>query len=48
MILKYPENICMLCIPMVMHKNPSDKSIYHWDFYALLGFLNGGKSHENY
>ncbi|PQB49390.1 tetracycline resistance protein, partial [Enterococcus faecalis] len=22
----------MLCIPMVMHKNPSDKSIYHWDF----------------
>ncbi|WP_100068556.1 tetracycline resistance protein, partial [Streptococcus agalactiae] len=19
----------MLCIPMVMHKNPSDKSIYH-------------------
>ncbi|HEN2503717.1 TPA: hypothetical protein U9P26_002139 [Streptococcus agalactiae] len=21
MILKYPENICMLCIPMVMHKN---------------------------
>ncbi|EGQ1678916.1 tetracycline resistance protein, partial [Staphylococcus pseudintermedius] len=27
----------MLCIPMVMHKNPSDKSIYHWDFYALLG-----------
>ncbi|EAO0901382.1 TPA: tetracycline resistance determinant leader peptide, partial [Streptococcus agalactiae] len=24
--------------PMVMHKNPSDKSIYHWDFYALLGF----------
>ncbi|EJJ1018235.1 MULTISPECIES: hypothetical protein, partial [Pseudomonadota] len=20
------------------HKNPSDKSIYHWDFYALLGF----------
>ncbi|PQF90972.1 MULTISPECIES: tetracycline resistance protein, partial [Bacilli] len=23
----------MLCIPMVMHKNPSDKSIYHWDFY---------------
>ncbi|MBE8864115.1 tetracycline resistance determinant leader peptide [Enterococcus faecium] len=37
MILKYPENICMLCMPMVMHKNPSDKSI-HWDFYALLGF----------
>ncbi|WP_183996246.1 tetracycline resistance determinant leader peptide [Staphylococcus aureus] len=37
MILKYPENICMLCIPMVMHKI-SDKSIYHWDFYALLGF----------
>ncbi|EMG1578034.1 tetracycline resistance determinant leader peptide, partial [Enterococcus faecalis] len=37
MILKYPENIRMLCIPMVMHKNPSDKSIYHWDFYALLG-----------
>nr|WP_241216708.1 tetracycline resistance determinant leader peptide [Escherichia coli] len=36
MILKYPENICMLCIPMVMHKNPSDN--YHWDFYALLGF----------
>ncbi|HFC3667507.1 TPA: tetracycline resistance determinant leader peptide [Neisseria gonorrhoeae] len=28
----------LLCIPMVMHKNPSDKSIYHWDFYALLGF----------
>ncbi|WP_431021426.1 tetracycline resistance determinant leader peptide [Enterococcus cecorum] len=28
----------MLCIPMVMHKNPSDKSIYHWDFYALLVF----------
>ncbi|HAP8412732.1 TPA: tetracycline resistance determinant leader peptide, partial [Enterococcus faecium] len=27
MILKYPENICMLCMPMVMHKNPSDKSI---------------------
>ncbi|MFQ4874500.1 tetracycline resistance determinant leader peptide, partial [Clostridioides difficile] len=26
----------MLCMPMVMHKNPSDKSIYHWDFYALL------------
>ncbi|EAW6718340.1 MULTISPECIES: tetracycline resistance determinant leader peptide, partial [Bacteria] len=25
-------------MPMVMHKNPSDKSIYHWDFYALLGF----------
>ncbi|EMW6455526.1 tetracycline resistance determinant leader peptide, partial [Enterococcus faecium] len=24
MILKYPENICMLCMPMVMHKNPSD------------------------
>ncbi|HHZ2431577.1 TPA: tetracycline resistance determinant leader peptide, partial [Streptococcus pneumoniae] len=24
----------MLCMPMVMHKNPSDKSIYHWDFYA--------------
>ncbi|HBL3538105.1 tetracycline resistance determinant leader peptide, partial [Enterococcus faecium] len=23
MILKYPENICMLCMPMVMHKNPS-------------------------
>ncbi|TAP64601.1 tetracycline resistance protein [Streptococcus pneumoniae] len=22
----------MLCMPMVMHKNPSDKSIYHWDF----------------
>ncbi|EEE2167449.1 tetracycline resistance determinant leader peptide, partial [Salmonella enterica subsp. enterica] len=22
MVLKYPENICMLCIPMVMHKNP--------------------------
>ncbi|MDB3276713.1 tetracycline resistance determinant leader peptide, partial [Enterococcus faecium] len=21
----------MLCMPMVMHKNPSDKSIYHWD-----------------
>ncbi|HHY6882780.1 TPA: hypothetical protein ACV5YY_002189 [Streptococcus pneumoniae] len=21
-----------------MHKNLSDKSIYHWDFYALLGF----------
>ncbi|RHB86168.1 hypothetical protein, partial [Enterococcus faecium] len=20
----------MLCMPMVMHKNPSDKSIYHW------------------
>nr|WP_162783230.1 tetracycline resistance determinant leader peptide [Enterococcus faecalis] len=38
MTLKYPENICMLCMPMVMHKNPSDKSIYHWDFYALLGF----------
>ena len=36
----------MLCMPMVMHKNPSDKSIYHWDFY--FGFLNGGKSHENY
>ncbi|WP_100066623.1 tetracycline resistance determinant leader peptide [Enterococcus faecium] len=29
----------MLCIPMVMHKNPSDKSIYHWDFIALFGFL---------
>ncbi|EFB6919757.1 tetracycline resistance protein [Salmonella enterica subsp. enterica] len=28
----------MLCMSMVMHKNPSDKSIYHWDFYALLGF----------
>ncbi|EQA4456433.1 tetracycline resistance determinant leader peptide [Escherichia coli] len=28
----------MLCMPMVMHKNPSDKSIYYWDFYALLGF----------
>ncbi|MEF1852482.1 tetracycline resistance determinant leader peptide, partial [Neisseria gonorrhoeae] len=28
MILKYPENICMLCIPMVMHKNPSDKYFY--------------------
>ncbi|WP_432205718.1 tetracycline resistance determinant leader peptide [Enterococcus faecalis] len=28
----------MLCIPMVMHKNPSVKSINHWDFYALLGF----------
>ncbi|MBS8082430.1 tetracycline resistance determinant leader peptide [Streptococcus suis] len=28
----------MLCMPMVMHKNPSDKSIYNWDFYALLGF----------
>nr|WP_286335900.1 tetracycline resistance determinant leader peptide [Enterococcus hirae] len=38
MILKYPENICMLCIPMVMYKNPSDKSIYHWDFYALWVF----------
>ncbi|WP_139063055.1 hypothetical protein, partial [Enterococcus faecium] len=25
----------MLCIPMVMHKNPSDKSIYHWDFGSL-------------
>ncbi|EQA4456532.1 tetracycline resistance determinant leader peptide [Sellimonas intestinalis] len=25
-------------MPMVMHKNPSDKSIYYWDFYALLGF----------
>ena len=37
----------MLCMPMVMHKNPSDKSIYHWDFYALW-VLNGGKSHENY
>ncbi|HCN85781.1 MAG TPA: tetracycline resistance protein, partial [Enterococcus faecalis] len=23
----------MLCIPMVMHKNPSDKYFYHWDFY---------------
>ncbi|MBH1238804.1 hypothetical protein I5T24_13430 [Enterococcus faecium] len=23
MILKYPENICMLCMPMVMHKNPA-------------------------
>ncbi|HBK5573959.1 TPA: tetracycline resistance determinant leader peptide [Enterococcus faecium] len=48
MILKYPENICMLCMPMVMHKNPSDKSIYHWDFYGSFGLLNGGKSHENY
>lgn len=38
----------MLCMPMVMHKNPSDKSIYHWDFYAPFGLLNGGKSHENY
>ncbi|HBL1621859.1 TPA: hypothetical protein LP293_002570 [Enterococcus faecium] len=47
MILKYPENICMLCMPMVMHKNPSDKSIYHWDF-CPFGLLNGGKSHENY
>nr|WP_151375454.1 tetracycline resistance determinant leader peptide [Staphylococcus sp. EG-SA-11] len=28
----------MLCMPMVMHKNPSDKYSYHWDFYALLGF----------
>ncbi|MGC2930634.1 tetracycline resistance determinant leader peptide, partial [Enterococcus faecium] len=28
MILKYPENICMVCIPMVMHKNPSDISFY--------------------
>ncbi|HAP6121729.1 TPA: tetracycline resistance protein [Enterococcus faecium] len=23
---------------MIEPKNPSDKSIYHWDFYALLGF----------
>ena len=36
----------MLCMPMVMHKNPSDKSIYHWDFMPWV--LNGGKSHENY
>ena len=28
----------MLCMPMSYDKNPSDKSIYHWDFYALLGF----------
>ena len=28
----------MLCMPMVMHKNPSDKSIYHWDFMLPLGF----------
>lgn len=28
----------MLFMPMVMHKNPSDKSIYHWDFYAFLAF----------
>ncbi|OOL77201.1 tetracycline resistance determinant leader peptide, partial [Enterococcus faecalis] len=34
MILKYPENICMLCIPMVVHKSKC-KSIYHWDFYAF-------------
>ncbi|WP_115794184.1 tetracycline resistance protein [Gardnerella vaginalis] len=27
----------MLCIPMVMHKNPSDK-VLSLDFYALLGF----------
>ncbi len=38
----------MLCMPMVMHKNPSDKSIYHWDFLCPFGLLNGGKSHENY
>lgn len=37
----------MLCMPMVMHKNPSDKSIYHW-ILCPFGFLNGGKSHENY
>src|SRR5699024_960489 len=28
----------MLCIPMVMHKNPSDKSIYHCGFLCLFGF----------
>ncbi|TVV82126.1 tetracycline resistance protein [Streptococcus pneumoniae] len=28
----------MLCMSMVMLNNPSDISIYHWDFYALLGF----------
>lgn len=40
----------MLCMPMVMHKNPSDKSIYHWElgFLCPFGLLNGGKSHENY
>lgn len=26
----------MLCMPMVMHKNPSDKSIYHWDSARFL------------
>ncbi|MDG9484866.1 tetracycline resistance protein [Streptococcus pneumoniae] len=23
---------------MIVHLFPSDKSICHWDFYALLGF----------
>ncbi|WP_437435154.1 hypothetical protein [Enterococcus faecalis] len=32
-----------------MHKNPSDKSIYlSLGFLCPFGFLNGGKSHENY
>ncbi len=35
----------MLCMPMVMHKNPSDLSL---GFLCPFGFLNGGKSHENY
>ena len=35
----------MLCMPMVMHKNPSDKS-YLSLILCPFGFLNGGKSHE--
>ncbi|EAJ5667949.1 hypothetical protein C3781_09165 [Campylobacter jejuni] len=26
---------------------PSDRSIYHWVFFALFWVLIGGKSHEN-
>ncbi|WP_115761591.1 tetracycline resistance protein [Gardnerella vaginalis] len=28
----------MLCIPMVMHKNPSDKVFIHWSFIAFRVF----------
>ncbi|HFE5919602.1 TPA: tetracycline resistance determinant leader peptide [Streptococcus pyogenes] len=33
--MKYTENICML---MIVHLFPSDKSICHWDFLCLFGF----------
>ncbi|WP_407281552.1 tetracycline resistance protein [Lactococcus formosensis] len=28
----------MCSIQLFMYKNPSDKSIYHWDFFCFLSF----------